>query len=106
MELAIEPEDEGRAPITLLFVCPVAHEMGQLRARLECIADRYGALVDLQVVRPADVPAPYRTRSSLPGPTVLVLRRGEIVGEAMGATLPARELDRVVRCAVEWPDPM
>jgi hypothetical protein len=33
---------------------------------------------------------------------VLVVRRGEVVGEAIGAFLPVRELDRVVRCAVEW----
>jgi len=92
-----------RDPITLLFVCAPGDETGELRGRLESIAAHYGDLVRLEVVCPGDVPQPHR-RAIHAGPTVLVLRGGEIVGEAMGSRLPARELDRVVRCAVEWPD--
>ena len=43
-------------------------------------------------------------RWTSPGsPAVLVLRRGVVIGEAMGEDLPVRELDQAVRRAVEWP---
>jgi hypothetical protein len=34
-------------------------------------------------------------------PVVMVLRHGRLVGEAMGTLLPARELEGVVRSAVD-----
>ncbi|HUH06036.1 MAG TPA: hypothetical protein VML75_28795 [Kofleriaceae bacterium] len=99
-----EHTDDGESPpITLLLVRGpgTGAETGEMRARLETIARRYQPHVELRVISAAEVPEPYRQRPML-GPTVLVLRRGELVGEAMGA-LPVRELDSVVRCAVEWP---
>lgn len=98
------PGDDDGAPILLLLVRGTGHgaEIGELRMRLETIAGRYEPHVELRVISTAEVPEPYRQRPML-GPAVLVLRRGELVGEAMGA-LPVRELDSVVRCAVEWPD--
>jgi hypothetical protein len=100
----VRAEDEDGAPITLLLVRGPGDgsETSDLRVSLETIALRYAPHVVLQVVSQAEVPEPYRQRPML-GPAVLVLRRGELVGEAMGA-LPVRELDSVVRCAVEWPD--
>lgn len=101
--MALASEADAGGSITLILVCPEANERGVLRRRLEVVAARYRDMVELLVLRPDDVPAPYRRRGPLPGPALLVLRGGELVHEAMGAMLPARELDRVVRCAVEWP---
>lgn len=101
-----ERSDDGDSPpITLLLVSGPGSgaETGEMRLRLETIVRRYEPHVELRVIAAAEVPEPYRQRPML-GPTVLVLRRGELVGEAMGA-LPVRELDSVVRCAVEWPTP-
>lgn len=94
------------APITLLYVRPAELELAQLDARLTKIAERYAPLVEMRIVQQADLseynlPERY-ARFSGATPAVLVLRHGEVVGEAIGAFLPIRELDSVVRCAVEW----
>jgi hypothetical protein len=100
----IDPSSDhgGAAPITLLLVEPQNNESGELYQTLNAIVARYAPMVELQVVDhwPAHL-GRYGGREGQP--IVVVLRRGQIVGEAMGTLLPARELDRVVRCAVEWP---
>lgn len=101
--MALLADVDEQAPITLLLVRTGGADLGELEVRLSAIAARYGELVSLEVVSPDELPAPLAERPMV-APTVLVLRRGELVGEAMGAFLPARELARVVRCAVEWPD--
>jgi hypothetical protein len=91
---------EEPPPIALLYIggATVAPELGE---QLERIAARYAPLVELRMIAPADVPTRFAKFARLT-PTVLVLRRGKLVGEAIGALLPMRELDEVVRCAVEW----
>jgi hypothetical protein len=90
-------------PITVLVVCAPGDDASALAERLATIAVRYAPLVALRTVTPDELPERY---GHLTGamPTVLVLRRGHLVGGAAGSSLPARELDAVVRCAVEWTD--
>lgn len=94
--------DEGApregARITLLYVRPPSAEMTELDRRVGAIAERYSRWVDLRVIGPVGDEA-------FGSPALLLLRQGEVVGEAMGALLPMRELDDVVRRAVEWPCP-
>lgn len=98
----IGPVDEQPALITLLLVQPDSAEPTELLETLEPIVRRYTPLVKLCVVNEVPTELPRRVpRSS--APIVLVIRDGAIIGEAMGTRLPARELDRVIRCAVEWP---
>jgi len=99
----MDARDEGApfdgARITLLYVRPPSEEMTELDRRVGAIAERYSRWVDLRVVgRVGD-------EDAFGSPAVLLLRQGEVVGEAMGALLPMRELDDVVRRAVEWPAP-
>ncbi|HYU14735.1 MAG TPA: hypothetical protein VEL05_01635 [Candidatus Acidoferrum sp.] len=108
-----EDGEEGDAPggrplITLLYVRPFREGLTELDRRVGAIAERYAQWVELVVVRPEDlVASPDLERVAASGsPALLLLRQGEVVGEAMGALLPARELDQVVRRAVEWPAPM
>jgi hypothetical protein len=97
------------APITLLWVrpnhVPSPDGFRELDDALSAIVARYAPMVELRVVSevPPDLVRGPGNSPSLAAPTLLVLRRGQVVGEAMGTKLPARELDRVVRCAVEWP---
>jgi hypothetical protein len=83
---------KGNAEVTLLYVRPEGDGQTGLDRVVELVAGRYG--VTLQVVPPDREPAV---------PALLVLRGEEIVGQAMGALLPVRDLDDVVRRAVEWP---
>ena len=101
--LGVEPAQvERTAPIELLLVRPNEGELVELEATLRAIVGRYSPMVELRVV--TEVPTNLDRPAGRPGqPMVLVLRQGQVVGEAMGSLLPARELDRVVRCAVEWP---
>jgi len=96
----MDARDEGApfdgARITLLYVRPPSEEMTELDRRVGAIAERYSRWVELRVVGDGE---------AFGSPAVLLLRQGEVVGEAMGALLPMRELDDVVRRAVEWPVP-
>ncbi len=97
---------EVTAPITLLYVRSPDIDLTLLDARLAKIAARYAPLVEMRIVQQSELaeynlPCRYADFDGLMA-AVLVLRHGEIVGEAIGASLPIRELDRVVRCAVEW----
>jgi hypothetical protein len=85
------------ARITLLYVRPENAERTELDRRIGAIAERYARWVDLRVVGAGE--------EAFRSPALLLLRAGEVVGEAMGALLPMRELDDVVRRAVEWPIP-
>ena len=87
------------ARITLLYVRPASPEMTELDRRVGAIAERYSRWVELRVV------GPVGDGEAFGSPALLLLRQGEVVGEAMGALLPMRELDDVVRRAVEWPSP-
>jgi hypothetical protein len=110
----------GGVRITLLYVRPPNEEMTELDRRVEAIAERYSRWVELRVVGPTASSGMIRSLSragtvlaggrmgddgSFSSPALLLLRQGEVVGEAMGALLPMRELDDVVRRAVEWPAP-
>ncbi len=88
-------------PITLIYIRAAGAEIGPLDAHLQTIARRFPQ-VDLVVLDGDAVDAVVARRG--PTPAVLVLRRGELVGEATGL-LPAREIEEVVRCALEWTDP-
>ena len=87
------------ARITLLYVRPASAERTELDRRVGAIAERYSRWVELRVV------GPVGDDGAFVSPSLLLLRQGEVVGEAMGALLPMRELDDVVRRAVEWPVP-
>ncbi len=117
-----EPSDTGSsgrvASIILLYVRPACDGPTELDRRVGAIAERYAAWVELIVVRPEELADRgflgqrgeawgIGVAASGAGhcPALLLLRGGEVVGEAMGALLPSRELDHVVRCAVEWPAP-
>ena len=87
-------------PVTLLYVSAGDGIGAELETRLDEIVGRYQPHVELRTLRPDEVEALTGEKPQVP--RLLVLRGGEIVGQAMGALLPTRELDRVVRCAVEW----
>ncbi len=89
------------APITLLYIRSDQESHDLLDTGLATIVARYAPLVELVPVAPDEVDPEYAHWSERT-PAVLAIRRGEVVGEALGASLPVRELDRVVRCAVEW----
>jgi hypothetical protein len=94
----------GGAAITLLYLRPEGAAETELDARLREVALRYAPVVALEIRPLAE--AGRLARWTSPGsPAVLVLRRGVVIGEAMGHDLPVRELDRAVRRAVEWPAP-
>ncbi|MBT8495943.1 MAG: hypothetical protein KJO07_23060 [Deltaproteobacteria bacterium] len=88
------------APVTLLYVSAGGQVGAELEVRLGEIVGRYQPFVELRTFRPDEVEALTGEKPLVP--RLLVLRGGEVVGQAMGALLPTRELDRVVRCAVEW----
>ena len=92
-------------PITLLWVRPdeasAPEGVRDLDLALTAIVARYAPMVRLEIV--TELPPVLGRGPGKPAPTLVVLRHGQIVGEAMGTQLPARELARVVRCAVEWP---
>jgi len=88
-------------PVTLLYIRSDHDSHDVLDAGLATIVGRYAPLVVLIPVSPDEV-EPQFARWAERTPTVLVVRDGKVVGEAIGAFLPVRELDRVVRCAVEW----
>jgi hypothetical protein len=89
------------APITVLYIRAADADLPYLDRQIAILVERYAPHVELRVLAPEHVPVELADKAQRT-PTVLVLRRGEIVGEAIGAFLPMRELDRVVRCAVEW----
>ena len=89
-------------PIVVVYVRPADQDLLDLDDRLERVTARYRPRVRLDIIDPDNLPQRYSHVDNA-GPAVLVLRHGELVGQAMGARLPARELDTVVRCAVEWP---
>jgi hypothetical protein len=93
--------DPGAPPIRLIYVRDPRADLEVLDGRLARIVARYAPMVDLEAVSPWELP-PELADHAGPGPSVLILRHGQLVGGAAGAAMPARELDRVVRCAVEW----
>ncbi len=87
-------------PVTLLYVRGSSKSATPLDGHVAAISSRYGARVE--IVAPEEVRARFPHAAEFT-PAVLVLRDGRLVGEAVGEWLPPRELDTVVRCAVEWP---
>jgi hypothetical protein len=100
MDASDEGAPEGGARITLLYVRPPGEDLTELDRRVGTIAERYSRWVELRVV------GQVGDGEAFGSPALLLLRQGEVVGEAMGAFLPMRELDDVVRRAVEWPAPV
>lgn len=91
--------------VTLLYVRPEGGGT-ELDQRISSVVARYAPHVVMRVVGPADLAgegAALRNLGAYGCPAVLLLRGQAIVAEAIGASLPMRELDRAVRCAVEWP---
>jgi len=96
------PKSVGSA-ITLLLIPSTQNKVhGNLKARLEQIASRFRPRVTVESYSIDTLPSRF-TRLSGPSPIILVLREGRIIGEAMGDLFPTKELERVVRRAVEWP---
>jgi hypothetical protein len=95
---AVQSSDS--APVTLVYIREPGTDAGPLDRHLQAIARRFPQ-VELVVLDGQAVNAVVARRG--PTPAVLVLRRGELVGECTGL-LPAREIEDVVRCAVEWPE--
>ena len=93
--------DEQDASVTLLYIRTNDGPHNVLDAGLTTIVARYAPVVRLVPVAPHEVDPEYAAWAERT-PTVLVIRNGRVVGEAIGAFLPVRELDRIVRCAVEW----
>ena len=89
------------APISVLYIRAAAADLPYLDRQIAILVERYAPHVELRVLAPEHVPAELADKTQRT-PTVLVLRDGAIVGEAIGAFLPMRELDRMIRCAVEW----
>lgn len=93
-------------PVTLLYVRSTELDVCLLDERVEAIAARYADDVQLHIYDPRELPVDVRQRYpnlAGPTPTILVLRSGEVVGAAIGSRLPAREVERAVIRAVEWP---
>lgn len=106
-----DPDAPGQgACITLLYVRPRREGLTELDRRVGAIAERYARWVELVVLAPEDAAVRpglgLEDAASFGSPALFLLRGGEVVGEAMGALLPARELEQVVRRAVEWPAPL
>lgn len=108
-----EDGGDGDAPgreasITLLYVRPGQDGVTELDRRVGAIAEKYARWVDLVVVLPEALTGDSDMECVVGAgsPALFLLRQGEVVGEAMGALLPTRELDQVVRQAVEWPAPL
>ena len=95
------PQDQPQH-VTVVYVCDEAQQDDGLGKRLAEVVERYSPLVTLVVTNQADLPTGFASAGAQ-APTLFVLRGTEVVGHAAGARLPVRELDRVVRCAVEWP---
>jgi len=89
------------APITMLYIRANHGAATVLDRAVAVLAERYAPRVTLQVLTAAQVPSRL-ARWAHRTPAVLVLRDDALVGEAIGAFLPLRELDRIVRRAVEW----
>ena len=94
--------EEPSCPVTLLYIHS-EHETPALDGRIATVVDRYAPMVELVSVTADEVGERYPQIAGF-APAVLVLRHGQVVGEAMGDCLPQHELDTVVRCAVKWPD--
>jgi len=97
-----DPEPSGSDPrIQLIAVIPAGDEFQRFEARLAVVAARYADSVHVTLVSPGEGNQLMWTRSSVL-PTVVLIRNGRLVGEAIG-DLPLRELDEVVRAAATWP---
>jgi hypothetical protein len=92
-----------QTPVTLVYAREEDAELSVLDARLATIVDRYKPYVVLKTVGPEELKSGEFAYLDCPIPAVVVLRGDEVVGQALGAMLPHRELENVVRCAVEWP---
>jgi hypothetical protein len=90
------------AAITLIYLRPANAEETVLDGILAEVVRRYGPRVELETVASEDA-GRFARWCSTGSPAVLLMRRGAVIGQAIGAALPARELDRAVRRAVEWP---
>ena len=95
-------EVDAGAMITLLYVRPASEGETELDRTVGVVAERYARWVELRVMCPEELIGRVVDARS---PMLFLVRAGQVVSEAIGALLPARELDRAVREAVEWPAP-
>ncbi|MCC6994909.1 MAG: hypothetical protein IT370_09895 [Deltaproteobacteria bacterium] len=101
-----DPDPSGCDPrIHLIAVKPAGDEFVRFEARLAILAARYIDTVRVTLVTAGegddDGDGSWPRRSTVL-PTVVLMRAGRMVGEAIG-DLPLRELDEVVRAAATWP---
>lgn len=93
-------------PVTVVFVGGSSAGSGGLQAQVEAVAARFGGRVEVRACSDTALevehPAVHAVWGPGGAPVIFVLRGGAIVGQAAGAQLPAHELDRVIRRAVEW----
>ena len=101
MKLASAPA-VSETPITLLYARP-AGDSSLLDARVAAVARHYPC-IRLETMTPDELQRSDYAHLAGPAPAVMLLRKGELVGCAIGSMLPHRELCAAVRNAVEWPD--
>ena len=84
--------------VSVLFVRPAGMSAPLLERRLGEITAHHG--LALYTMLPQDVPK--KLASSVGAiPVVLIVSGGKLVGQAVGECLPVRELDNLVRAALD-----
>jgi hypothetical protein len=97
-----DPEPSGTdARIHLIAVKPAGDAFARFEARLAIVAARWVGSVRVTLITAGQGDEGWPRRSTVL-PTVVLMRGGKLVGEAIG-DLPLRELDEVVRAAATWP---
>jgi hypothetical protein len=96
-ELAATPPQ-----VHVLYLRPTEHEFVALDQHIARLTIRFAGLVDVSVIDGDDLPPSLSHYGGRRTPTLLVLRDGRLIGEAVG-TLPLRELVGLLTCAVSWP---
>lgn len=100
VQLRIEPApDLGLQQVDLVYVRPLG-DFRQYESRLLGVADRFRERIRVTKVRAAELSRFTRERVfiSKTVPTIVLLRDGEVVAQAVG-DLPARELELVLSTA-------
>lgn len=97
----IDPAPElGLQQIDLLYVCPLG-DFHRHEARLLEVVDRFRDRLRFTRLRASELFRFTRERVFLSKsvPNILLIRRGEVIAQAIG-DLPARELELIVRSAI------
>jgi len=99
----VDPAPElGLQQIDLLYVCPLG-DFRRHEARLLEIVDRFRDRLRFTRLRARELFRFTRERVFLSKsvPNILLIRRGEVIAQAIG-DLPARELELIVRSAIDF----